>query len=120
MASRLIERESGLEARNDILHDGVEALREASAWVIDSFSERRYIHDDHFTASDMIAAAFLAPFAHPIQSPLALVDPVPKNLRGWCLSQAESELMAWVRWIHAQHHGALESSIRRSAGIGPS
>ncbi len=105
LAAPLVRKGNGITGP-EAVEDGHRAAAEAFDFVAARAAATGYLCGDSFSIADLTAAATLAVFVKPEDSPMASPQPVGASFQALIDRYAKHPGADWVRRIYARHRGA--------------
>ena len=105
LAAPLVRKGNGITGPGAV-EDGHRAAAEAFDFVAARAAATGYLCSDSFSIADLTAAATLAVFVKPANSPMASPQPVGASFQALIDRYAKHPGADWVRRIYARHRGA--------------
>ena len=105
LAAPLVRKGNGITGP-EAVEDGHRAAAEAFDFVAARAAATGYLCGDSFSIADLTAAATLAVFVKPANSPMASPQPVGASFQAVIARYAKHPGADWVRRIYAGHRGA--------------
>ncbi len=105
LAAPLVRKGNGITGP-EAVEDGHRAAAEGFDFVAARAAATGYLCGDSFSIADLTAAATLAVFVKPANSPMASPQPVGASFQALIARYAKHPGADWVRRIYAGHRGA--------------